>query len=164
MRTKVINKCKKTYRIDVEELVKNIVGRVPGKFLEDLSHISLLDLGAEDYPMCRYIVGNKGSEVAQIEIYLNNPDFTRIPFFSPLAINIHFLLAVNQHIEHLKAKTEDRDIQAVDTSKINYEWMHLGVWNPFFVVFRSLRYLITPRRLFKMVLRRKKGLRSLVDS
>ena len=154
MRPKIINKCKKTYRKDIEKLVRKIVSRVPEKFLRDLDYISLLDFGGEGHPMCRYLVNNVKSKERTIEIYLDNPDLTRIPFFPPLAINIHLILAINEHVKYLKAKSPDREIQAVNTSKIDYEWMYLGVWNPLLVVFKFLHYLITPTRVFRKLLRR----------
>jgi hypothetical protein len=138
MKPDIINKCEKAYRIDVEKLVRKIVGRVPEKFLKDLDFISLLDVGDEGHPMCRYVMDNVKSKRRTIEIYLENSDFTMIPFFSPLAINIHLILAINQHIEYLKARTPDREIQAVNTSKIDYEWMYLGFWNPLLIVFKFL--------------------------
>lgn len=154
MRPNIINKCKKTYRFNVEKFVKNIVGRIPEKFLEGLDHISLLDFGKENYPMCRYIVGNIGSNWRRIEIYLDNPDFTRIPFFSPLAINVHLLLAINRHVEYLQTKTEDREILSINTSKIDYGWMYLGVWNPLLFGFKVFHYSVAQGRLFKMLLKK----------
>ncbi|NIM98356.1 MAG: hypothetical protein GTO24_09850 [candidate division Zixibacteria bacterium] len=154
MRPNIINACKKTYRIDVEKFVKNIVRRIPGKFLDGLDHICLLDFGKEDYPMCRYVVGNGGAKRRRIEIYLDNPDLTRIPFFSPLAINIHLLLAINRHIEHLKTKTEDQEVLSVNTSKIDYGWMYLGIWDPLLAAFNFLRYSVAQSRLFKTLLKK----------
>ena len=154
MRPVVTNKCKKRYRINVERLVKNIVSRIPEKFLDGLSDISLLDFAKEDYPMCRYVSGNRGTKSRRIEMYLNNPDFTRIPLFSPLAVNIHLLLAINQHIEHLKTKTEDREILSIKTVKVDHRWMYLGVWNPLLFGFKVFHYSVAQSRLFKMLLKK----------
>ncbi len=154
MKPNIINKCKKTYRIDVEKFAKRIVSKIPDKFLEGLDHISLLDFGGKDYPMCRYIAGNSGSKWRRIEIYLDNPDLSKIPFFSPLAINIHLLLAINRHIAYLKQQTEDREILSINTNKVNYEWMYLGVWNPLVGIIKFIRNLTAQRLFFKTLLRK----------
>jgi hypothetical protein len=151
----VINRCKRRYRINVEKMVNRIVDRIPEKFLDGLLDISLLDFGKKHYPMCRYIEGNGDSRLGRIEIYLDNQDFTGIPFFSALALNIHLLLAINQHIDkYVKTKTEDREILSANTSRINYSWMYFGLWNPLLAVFRVFDYAVSQSRLFRMLLKR----------
>ena len=152
MRPCVINRCQERYRINVERIVRNIVSRIPEKLMEGLSDISLLDFGQEDYPMCRYISGNNGSKSRRIEMYLDNPDFTKIPFVSPLAVNIHLILAINQHIKYLKTRTDDPEVLSINTSRVNHRWMYLGVWNPLLFVFKPFDCLIVRRRFFKYLL------------
>jgi hypothetical protein len=153
MRPSVINRCQERYRINVERVVRNIVSRIPEKFMDGLSDISLLDFGRGDYPMCRYISGNEGSKLRRIEMYLDNPDFTGIPFVSPLAVNIHLILAINQHIKYLKTRTDDPEILSINTSGVDHRWMYLGIWNPLLFVFKPFDCLIVGRRFFKFFLK-----------
>lgn len=154
MRPTITNKCKKKYRINVENITKKITGRIPEKYLEGLEDISLLDIGKAEYPMCRYIPGIGDSKHGKIEIYLDNRDLTKIPFFSTFAINIHLLLAINQHIDTcLKPQTEEEEILSINTGKIEYSWMYFGVWEPLLIILKTFRYLFTDRRPFKRLLK-----------
>jgi len=154
MKPKVINKCQKHYRINVEKIVQGIIYRVPEKYLVGLCGIYLLDYGKAHYPICRYVSVNKGED-RRIEIYLENQILHKIPFVSKLALNIYLLLAINQHIDkYLKYKTEDQEILSIDPNRINYGWMYFSVWNPLFFIIKILNFTIAQTRLFRSIFKR----------
>jgi len=137
------NQCRVKYRINVKEIIQRIIANIPNEFICGLDEIILLDHGSEDSPMCRYIPAIKSKNNAKIEIYLDNKDFTQIPFFSVIIINVHFILAINEHIDQLSRKVKNnRKTFQINTHKINYDWMYLGMWNPLLIFFKILNKLI----------------------
>jgi len=154
MKPKVNNKCQNRYRINVEKLINGTIDKVPEKYFEGLDEVTLLDFGKDHYPICRYVHSNKGKS-RKIEMYMDNQILHKIPFISPLALNIYLLLAVNQHIDqYLKNKTEDIEIFSIDTNRVNYSWMYFPRWNPLFLVIKIFHYSVAQTRFFRILLKK----------
>lgn len=150
MMTEIIYKCQKHYHVNAEKIVKGITNKIPEKYLIGLDEIYLLDDDESSYPVCKYVSNNEG---IRIEVYLENPILSKIPFISALSLNTYVLLAINKHIDsYLKPRTKDQEILSINSNKINYAWMSFSQWNPLFIIIRILNVLIAPTRLFRAIL------------
>jgi hypothetical protein len=149
MEVVLINHCQKIYRPDVERVIRKILERIPSKFLDGIEKVELFDFGKEEFPMMRYVKEAKG-ETASIEIYMDSPAFSGIPFFSVLGLNIHFLDMINHHIEKsIKPKSKDIKILSYPSAMVNYDWMYLGVWSPLLIVVKILNFIYSRIRISK---------------
>jgi len=154
MKPKVKNKCQMPYRINVEKVIKGIINKIPERYLEGLAEVTLLDYGKVHYPICRYVSKNKGKD-RRIEIYFENQILYKIPLVSILALNIYFLLAVNQHIDqYIKGKMKDQEILSIDPNRVNYNWMYSPTWNPLLFFITIFNYSIAQTQLFQKILKK----------
>jgi hypothetical protein len=152
MAVSVTNRCAKTYRSDPEKVVSLILERIPEKFLVGLGEVILLDKGKPQYPMMRYVNGQARAEPAKIEIYMDNKDFSGLPFFSLLALNVHFSITVNEHIrKYLKPKTHDQEILTYPSERINYDWTYFGPWQFVVVLFKLMNHLMSRVNVLKKI-------------
>ena len=155
MSVKIINYCKKTYKLNPEKLVSRILEKIPDKFLIHLGEIHLFDVRKDNGPHVKYIGKADSSQDAIIEIFMDDPTFHVFSFFSLVSFNDSFLMGMNEHIEkYVKVHSHDKEILSRDPLRVNYEWMFFGGWYPlFFVLFKIPHYLISKSRLFKKIAR-----------
>lgn len=155
MAVNIINHCKKGYRPDPEKIVSKILEKIPAKFLSNLGEIHLFDLGEKEYPMMKYVQDGSEGEISRIEIYMDNSDFSGLPFFSILSLNVHFIIAINEHIEkYLKQQSKDKEVLSYSSAMANYDWMYLGVWSPLLVVIKVFNYLFSKIKFLRSAMLR----------
>ncbi len=151
MKPVIVNKCKKNYRTDFEKTVRRIVSRIPDKFLAGLSEIVFLDSEEEAYPRIRHIRCKK----SKIEINMDYEEYSKYPFFSIFALNMDFVLSVNEHIRKcLKPATDDSEILSIHEGRINYRWMYFGVWAPFMFLLTLVSYPVQKISLLRKIIYR----------
>ena len=147
---KIIDNSKIKYKTNIVKIVGKILEKVPRKFLNGLGEIYILDSAKGVQKKIKYIQSKNRESDSKIEIYMENSDFSGIPFFSILAINIYFIMVINEHIEkHIKPKTRDIEILSYATSRTNYSWMYFGLWTPLIFPIIILNYIISRVSLIK---------------
>ena len=145
MAVNVINHCSKRYQLAPENIVTNILKKIPEKFLMGLDEVHIFDIrrNAEDVGM-KYIRQTSPSEHIIIEVYMDTSLFSGGGFFSILCFNTDFIMAINTHIEeYVQPHSHDQEILSYPYWLINYAWVDFGKWSPVLSVFKLLNYVIS---------------------
>jgi hypothetical protein len=153
MKPRIVNECNKQYRLDVVKVVNNIVDRIPDKFLDGLSEIILVDEQGKNSDRIRYIPDGSKKNDSKIEINMGELEYSKYPIYSILALNMDFLLKINEHItRYVKQISTDPEVLSISESKINYSWMYLGIWRPFFILFMILSYPVKKIKILNVAI------------
>lgn len=126
MKPTIINKTNCDQK-KVIKVIEKILNNIPTKFLCGIDNIVLIkeNMGNRNI---KYVLGNGVDKQSSIEINMLNSDYNK----SLIAINIDFLLAINEHIYYcLRPSSTDSEIQSIKKNRIKYKWMYLGFWSPF---------------------------------
>jgi hypothetical protein len=137
MSVPIINQCQKRYKPDPENVLSQILRRIPEKFLIGLDEIRLFDYRPRKNAHKSFACKTKSSHHSMIEIYMDDPAFSSL-----LQWNFVFMSAIDEHIAKcLKPYTIDEEILSCHP-KANYQWFYIGTWNPLLLLFRISNYLV----------------------
>ncbi len=129
------NTCSKTYKPNPEKIIKKIVKLIPHEYLKGIVEINIFDNQSNKSLNIENIFIDKTHKLSIIEVNMDNPDFSGLPFFSILSLNIDFINAVNYHY----FKTNDNHSEF--KRRVRYNWMYLGIWSPVKGIFNLLNFL-----------------------
>lgn len=144
MKISIKDECKIKYRLDGVKIVEKIIEKIPNELIVNLKRIELHDRKKEPYPLIKYI-----NEEYLIKIYMEKSDFTSLPFFSLLGFNIHFIMAINKHIDMSIESGKIHSDTVLSANRINYDWMYLGPWQFTLLVFKIFNYMYSRIKLIK---------------
>ncbi len=153
MKTRVINHCQVTYRPLPEKTICQILRHVPGKFLIGLDEIRILETRPQKTLQKSCVWKKSTAQSSVIEVYMDDSLLSGVPLFSRLFLNLVFLSALNEHIQHcVQPYSSDEDILFYDPSKVNLRWRYLGVWEPAFYVFKLGNFLVSGSKIIQRFL------------
>jgi len=137
------NVCRKNYRPDPEKVIRKIIDRIPEEYLIGIKEVCLFESQKADMSKIKAILTDSERQFSLIKVDMSNKDFSGVPFFSILFLNIRFVEAI---VDNYKMIT-NRSIK----KGIGYDWMYFGIWQPINSLVKAYNLLIRNNKIFALI-------------
>lgn len=143
MKILIKNECSKIYRPDPEKVIRNIIDKIPEEYLIGIKEVYLFESQKPNLSEIKTIVTDSESKFSLIAVDMSNKDFSGVPFFSILFLNIRFVEAI---IDNYKMMT-NKNVQ----NGFVYDWMYFGIWQPINSLVKAYNLFIRSNKVFASI-------------
>ncbi len=124
---------------DPEKIIIGILNRIPDKLATKIKTVSIIYSNKTTPTRIKSYPIDKRKECYKIEVDMASLDYTNIPFFSIMVINIDFIAV-------LVAIYKNNETQPLKDG-YRYDWMYFGIWQPVNSILKLYHHLKKKNRM-----------------